>query len=960
MASIFTYQEEPPRIHSPWSTPGTSTPQTISNRKVALDGGDVRCIPTISKLEPERHDGPTEYKLHLLLRPRRKFLSLSTTSLHTGQHQSLSLNSSFGTFSTSEALSDRLPSLPVNQARQHRLHQLTTQLLWRLQQSSPFHSSSTADLVLPLLPEATPKLGIPERPAKLLPGLEESQGALYEIGVADDGVLVGLAEDELQESLGNLRAMASSLGCVTKILRRVVVGTCEWLASVEDFQQERPLQDNLWVAEVLVYPDSRDYAAPMGTANLVDHGNAQSALQETTSNRKNEPTQQIRVTLVGSPNSGKSSLLGTLSTSVLDNGRGKSRLSLLKHRHEIASGITSSVAQELIGYSSKEGSDPDHVINYATGNVSSWLDIHALSERLVFFSDSPGSPRFAKSTFRALVSWRPSWTVLCIAADADEQRRGSRATNTGDDAEHGQPIDNMDIMLAHLDVCLRLQLPLVIAFTKMDLANKLGLRSLLTKALSALKAAGRRPLMLGDAVKPALNVDTDKPLRLLNQISKTDQHDIDSLMGSKPNFDAKAVPIIFTSAVSASGIGKLHALLRSLRPVHVATERTPRSLSLSPPPNLSTLFHVDEVFSIPPSRVYSAETTDQSKNHGVVLCGHVAKGTIRVGNILTLGPFPPPSPPSYPELSTFASDDAMKRSHSYSTGHTPTDRLPDLLAASFSRMHMSKKSPDSEPEGETKWFAQVQVVSVRNLRLPVVQIHAGETGTIGVELLLLPPPPPPVKQHDSIPNSTSELVSLQRARKGMVLTDRQDKNDKQQPLLQGYRSFVASFPASDFSRPDAPPLILGGHATVYINSIRAATKVIAVALDESPEEKHGHRHHHCQRRRRRQRRVSSGTSEVFVFDSDEGLDDNDDDDDDDDNDGNDQQQQQQQHEENQSRSESKDIRITFRFTSNVEWMRLGDQILVVPTLTAPGPVAGNAVVNISALAGLVGNITELS
>ena len=79
---------------------------------------------------------------------------------------------------------------PSTHARQSRLQQLTTQLLWRLQQSSPFHSSSNADLILPVLPEATPKLGVPDRPAKLLPGLEESQGALYEIGVADDGSLL--------------------------------------------------------------------------------------------------------------------------------------------------------------------------------------------------------------------------------------------------------------------------------------------------------------------------------------------------------------------------------------------------------------------------------------------------------------------------------------------------------------------------------------------------------------------------------------------------------------------------------------------------------------------------------------------------------------------------------------------------------------------------------------------------
>lgn len=903
MASIFTYQEEPPRIHSPWSTPGTSTPQTISNLKVSLDGGDARSIPTISKLEPERPDGPTEYKLHLLLRPRRKFLSISTTSLYPGQHQTLSLQSSFAPSPTPDTISDRPPSLPVNQVRQHRLHQLTTQLLWRLQQSSPFHSSSTADLVLPLLPEATPKLGIPERPAKLLPGLEESQGALYEIGVADDGLLVGLADDELQESLGNLRAMASSLGCVTKILRRVVVGTCEWLGSVEDCQQEKPLQDKLWVAEVLVYPDSRDYPDPTETADLTGHGNTPSTLQETTSPQKNESTQQIRVTLVGAPNSGKSSLLGTLSTSVLDNGRGKSRLSLLKHRHEIASGVTSSVAQELIGYS-KGPSTSDHVINYATGNVSSWLDIHALSERLVFFSDSPGSPRFAKSTFRALISWRPSWTILCIAADTDEQRSGSRATDSmKDDAEHGPPIDNMDIMLAHLDVCLRLQLPLVIAFTKMDLASKTGLRSLLAKTLSALKAAGRRPLMLGDTMKPALNADTEKPLRLLNKISEIDQSDIDSLMDRRSDFDGKAVPVIFNSAVSASGIGKLHALLRSLRPVHVSVQRMPRSLD---PPTLSCLFHIDEVFSIPPSRVYSAEPTDQSKKHGVVLCGCVALGTIRVGNVMSLGPLP-----TYSETTSYQSDDPMKRSHSYSTGHTPTDRIPDLLAASFSRLHVSRKVLHSEGDGN--WFPQVRVVSVRNLRLPVVEMHAGETGTIGVELV----------KHDA----SGDLVSLQRARKGMVLTDRLSSREDNQLLAD--RSFVASFPASDFSRPDSPPLILGGHAIVYVNSIRAAVKVIAVALDEDSDQQ-GHR---------RRQRSSSGAPEVFTFDSDEGLDDDD-------------QQQDQTH------HEARDIRITFRLTSNVEWMRVGDQVLVVPTLTAPGPVSGAAVANISALAGLVGNIME--
>lgn len=82
--------------------------------------------------------------------------------------------------------------------------------------------------MVPVLPEAALELGVPSKPARLLPGLEESQGALYEIGVSDDGTFVGLTQDELDESMTNLQAMAASLGCKVEILRRVVVGNCEW------------------------------------------------------------------------------------------------------------------------------------------------------------------------------------------------------------------------------------------------------------------------------------------------------------------------------------------------------------------------------------------------------------------------------------------------------------------------------------------------------------------------------------------------------------------------------------------------------------------------------------------------------------------------------------------------------------------------------------------------------------
>lgn len=144
---------------------------------------------------------------------------------------------------------------PSNVTRQMRLQQLTTQLLWRLQQSSPFHSSSPGDLVLPKLPEASPKLGLPAKRAALLPGLEESQGALYEIGVSDDGALVGLIEEELEESMVNLKAMASTLGCVVEVLRKVAVGECEWARSDSPMSKQSTYRSTLWVTEALVRPD---------------------------------------------------------------------------------------------------------------------------------------------------------------------------------------------------------------------------------------------------------------------------------------------------------------------------------------------------------------------------------------------------------------------------------------------------------------------------------------------------------------------------------------------------------------------------------------------------------------------------------------------------------------------------------------------------------------------------------
>lgn len=660
-----------------------------------------------------------------------------------------------------------------SQNRQQRLQGLTTQLLWRLQQSSPFHSSTTANLVVPVIPEATPQFDVPLKPARLLPGLEESQGALYEIGVADDGTFVGLTQDELDESVANLQVMTASLGCKVEILRRVIVGNCEW---TEDSTSGPPDPSQcrtapLWVAEALVTPDLDLYkVSPVRTRPDADDTSSANAGAQLASEEDYSHTEQIRISIAGPSTAGKSSLLGALTSSILDNGRGKSRLSLLKHRHEISSGITSSVAQELIGYADDE---PPSVVNYASGNVAAWDDIHAasLGGRMAFVSDLPGSVRYLKSTLRGLVSWAPHYVMLCIPANC-----GDEVTETETGSEQAS---DLDISLAYLDLCLKMEVPALIVITKLDVASRGGLRETLTKVLSALKMAGRKPAML--PASPAGDKALDP-----QQINASDSKEVQKIISATAGNWASKVPIILSSAVDGAGIGKLHAFLRHLpipsRPSQRALRLPTSMVQPTPPP--ADVFDVDEVFAIPPSKVYSTSTQNSSQeSRGMVLCGLVRHGSISIGDEMTIGPILVDTPAEH------GTDPAPLTLLSRSSGPGPASNFP----ASFAQGIAPGKDT---PPTQAKW-QRVRVVNVRNLRLPVRRLVHDQVGTIGIEFL--------TSQDDD------RLPRLSRIRKGMVLTS------------------LSLASQSQFALP-SPPLLLGGNAIAYIANIRTTVRVVCMAL----------------------------------------------------------------------------------------------------------------------------------
>ena len=134
--------------------------------------------------------------------------------------------------------------------------------------------------------------------------LQEGQGeALYEIGVEDCGQLSGVSSEELDASLATLRKMADRLDASITIL------------------YQRQLDNQRHIVEVLVrkVPDDQHFI-------------------------------DLRLAVLGTVDSGKSSLVGVCTHGELDNGRGRARLNLFRHLHEIQSGRTSSITHEILGF----------------------------------------------------------------------------------------------------------------------------------------------------------------------------------------------------------------------------------------------------------------------------------------------------------------------------------------------------------------------------------------------------------------------------------------------------------------------------------------------------------------------------------------------------------------------------------------------------------------------------------
>lgn len=236
---------------------------------------------------------------------------------------------------------------------------------------------------------------------------------------------------------------------------------------------------------------------------------------EKTSIAETLSSRNIRIAVVGNVDAGKSTLIGTLTTSCLDDGRGRSRTSIMKHRHEIESGRTSTASTHLMGFRST--GEPIAGKDQVRANRRKTEDeVARESFRIITLMDLAGHEKYLKTTIHGVSSGMADYALILV---------NSRHPPT-------------HMTQHHLNLCCSFGIHVVVVFTKVDGCPEHAFKESKTEVTKLLRAP--------DVGKVAFAVRNEQ--------------DIETCIG-KMNVLA---PMIETSCVTGEGIDLLQKLLFAL------------------------------------------------------------------------------------------------------------------------------------------------------------------------------------------------------------------------------------------------------------------------------------------------------------------------------------------------------------------------------------------------------------
>ena len=265
--------------------------------------------------------------------------------------------------------------------------------------------------------------------------LDEGHGeCLFDVGLEDNGDGQLLTEAEWDSALARLRGLLEKL-------------EADW--------------------KVLITKNVPNSAVDVGNENKKERG----CVGKMMIRRRPESlddTIETRIAVVGNVDAGKSTMLGVLVKGGLDDGRGKARVNLFRHKHEMESGRTSSVGMEIMGFDTKG----EVVVSGVPGRKLSWEEIGKRSAKVISFTDLAGHERYLCTTVFGLLSSEPNYCLLMVAA------------NNG----------LIGMSKEHLGIALALNVPVMVVITKIDICPPQILQQTITQLTKILKSPGARKI----------------------------------------------------------------------------------------------------------------------------------------------------------------------------------------------------------------------------------------------------------------------------------------------------------------------------------------------------------------------------------------------------------------------------------------------------------------------------------
>ncbi|MEE6502655.1 hypothetical protein FKM82_004586 [Ascaphus truei] len=323
--------------------------------------------------------------------------------------------------------------------------------------------------------------------------MDEGRGeTIYVIGQGSDGTDYGLNEADMDASIATITSMAEQIGADMILLREHQ----EAGGKVRDYLVRKRVGDNDFL--------------------------------------------EVRVAVVGNVDAGKSTLLGVLTHGELDNGRGFARQKLFRHKHEIESGRTSSVGNDILGFDNH-----GQVVNKPDNHGGSleWTKICEKSSKIITFIDLAGHEKYLKTTVFGMTGHLPDFCMLMV---------GSNAGIVGMTKEH-------------LGLALALNVPVFVVVTKIDMCPANILQETLKLLQRLLKSPGCRKI----------------PVLVQNK---------DDVIVTASNFSSERMcPIFQISNVTGENLELLKMFLNLLSPRSSSREEEPAE------------FQIDDTYSVPVS-----------------------------------------------------------------------------------------------------------------------------------------------------------------------------------------------------------------------------------------------------------------------------------------------------------------------------------------------------------------------